>query len=296
MSRGTWSLTKATVIITFADYSERWLANRRVKGQPLAERTREGYTDLLDRFILPTFGNRLIHTITRDDVDNWYERTAKDTPTYRARATLRVATRWNPPPSKNLAVITDAMPPRYRLLVRLAAWCALRFGELTELRRADIDASRGVIRVRRGVVYVDGRFVVKTSKSAAGVRDVTIPPHLMPLVREHLLAYTGPGPDGLLFPSKNDPQDHLGQSTLTWIYYPARDAAGRPDLHSHDLRHTGLTWAAWSGATLAELMSRAGHSTPAMAIRYQHAAQDRDAIIAQKLSAMVGWEAEQATS
>ena len=98
------------------------------------------------------------------------------------------------------------------------------------------------------------------------------------------------------FPSKNDPQDHLGQSTLTWIYYPARDAAGRPDLHSHDLRHTGLTWAAWSGATLAELMSRAGHSTPAMAIRYQHAAQDRDAIIAQKLSAMVGWEAEQATS
>ena len=60
--------------------------------------------------------------------NNWDERTAKDTPTYRARATLRVATRWNPPPSKNLAVITDAMPPRYRLLVRLAAWCALRLG------------------------------------------------------------------------------------------------------------------------------------------------------------------------
>jgi integrase len=40
------------------------------------------------------------------------------------------------------------MPPRYRLLVQLAAFCALRFGELTELRRTDIDTQRGVIMVR----------------------------------------------------------------------------------------------------------------------------------------------------
>ena len=51
-----------------------------------------------------------------------------------------------------LEVIVTAMPPRYRLMVLLAAWCQLRFGELTELRRADIDLKRSVIRVRRGVV------------------------------------------------------------------------------------------------------------------------------------------------
>jgi integrase len=36
-----------------------------------------------------------------------------------------------------LEAITLAMPPRYRLMVLLAAWCALRFGELTELRRSE---------------------------------------------------------------------------------------------------------------------------------------------------------------
>jgi len=46
--------------------------------------------------------------------------------------------------------------------------------------------------------------------------------------------------------------------------------------------------AAATGATLAELMARLGHSTPGAALRYQHAAEGRDAAIAAALSAMVG--------
>ena len=48
-------------------------------------------------------------------------------------------------------------------------------------------------------------------------------------------------------------------------FHAARDAAGRPDLRFHDLRHTGATLAAAAGATVAELMARIGHTTPAMA-------------------------------
>ena len=38
------------------------------------------------------------------------------------------------------------------------------------------------------------------------------------------------------------------------VNYPARKAAGWPDLRFHDLRHTGAVLAAQTGATLAELM------------------------------------------
>ena len=58
----------------------------------------------------------------------------------------------------------------------------------------------------------------------------------------------------------------------------------RPDLRFHDLRHSGAVLAAATGATLAELMGRLGHSTPAAAMRYQHAAQGRDKQIAALLS------------
>ena len=76
----------------------------------------------------------------------------------------------------------------------------------------------------------------------------------------------------------------MAASTLYRVFYRARDAAGRPDLRWHDLRHTGAVLAASTGATLAELMARLGHSTPGAALRYQHAAQGRDAEIARALS------------
>ena len=60
-----------------------------------------------------------------------------------------------------LETITLAVPPRYRLMVLLAAWCAMRFGELAELRRADVDVRACVVRVRRGVVRGRGGRVVK---------------------------------------------------------------------------------------------------------------------------------------
>ncbi len=66
----------------------------------------------------------------------------------------------------------------------------------------------------------------------------------------------------------------------------ARLKAGLPDAHFHDLRHAGLTQSAQTGATLAEVMRRAGHSSAAAAMRYQHAADHRDADIASRLSAL----------
>ena len=74
-----------------------------------------------------------------------------------------------------LTSIAQAMPARLRLLVLLAAWCALRFGEATELRRADLDHDTGLLRVRRGVVRVQGQEIVGRPKSEAGIRDIAIP-------------------------------------------------------------------------------------------------------------------------
>jgi len=44
-------------------------------------------------------------------------------------------------------------------------------------------------------------------------------------------------------------------------YRPAREAAGRPELTIHHLRHTALTLAGQHGATAAELQARAGHAS-----------------------------------
>jgi integrase len=50
-----------------------------------------------------------------------------------------------------------------------------------------------------------------------------------------------PGEDG----------DPISTRTLSHVWSKARKAAGRPDLRLHDLRHSGLTWAAATGASVA---------------------------------------------
>ncbi len=303
---GHWQPEQRHRVATLRAYAETWLEHR-----PLKPRTRELYRDLLDDEILPALGALRLDRITPTTVTNWYRGMGEGHPTRRAHAygLLRTIMRsaWredliaaNPcrvegggsvkrqrrttiASLAELDTIVAAMPERYRAMVLLAAWCGLRFGELAELRRSDLDLDAGVVHVQRGVVRVGGVAVVGTPKSEAGVRDVTIPAHIVPALKDHLRRHVGRSPRALLFPGSRT-GEQLRPSSLARVWYPARKKAGRTDLRFHDLRHTGLTLAAATGATLADLMARAGHSTPQAAMVYQHAVADRDKAIADALS------------
>jgi integrase len=291
-------------------YAAAWLA-----GRDLADRTRADYAQVLRDYIYPAFGDLPVTYITPAAVREWHAALkGKTGPTMRAHAYGLLRTIMNtavadevivanpcrvrgggqvkraktirPASLPELEALTKALPERYRLMALLAAWCALRFGELAELRRSDIDVRNAVIHVRRGVVWVSGGRKVKGPKSEAGRRDVAIPPHLMPAVKAHLRDHVSHARDALLFPAASG--GHMAPASLYRVYYPARDAAGRPDLRFHDLRHTGAVLAAATGATLAELMARLGHSTAGAALRYQHAAAERDKVIAAALSKLAG--------
>jgi integrase len=308
----TWNPNAATkpAPLTFGAYAARWLSDRQVAGRPIKQRTREHYTALLDDHLLPTFGNRQLTAVQPKDVRSWHESTLVDRPTMRSHAYSLLRTimasavndelidanparivgagrakrvhKIRPASVEELAVLTEAMPERLRLMVTLASWCALRFGEAVELRRGDIDLSQEVIRIRRAAVRTKGIYTITTPKSDAGIRDVDIPPHIIPTIEAHLAKHVGKGRDALIFPADNG--GHLQPSTLYRHWYKARHAAGRDDLRWHNLRHSGAVLAATTGATLAELMARLGHSTPQAAMRYQHAAQGRGREIAALLS------------
>jgi integrase len=308
---GKWKPRTSDATMTFRKYAATWLADR-----PLKPRTRNHYRQLLDQRLLPRFGALRPAQITPDMVRAWHADMGEETPTLRAhcysllRSILTTAVHdelisANPCHIKGagnskgvhkiitltldeLAALVDAMPERLQPMTLLAAWCGLRFGELTELRRKDIDLTRGVIHVRRAVTRVGEEFIVGTPKSEAGIRDVAVPPHLLPMLRQHLSNNITGGQEGLLFPAAGDATRHLAPASLYRVFYPARDAAGRPDLRWHDLRHTGAVLAAATGASLADLMSRLGHSTPEAAMRYQHASRGRDMEIAAALSKLAG--------
>ncbi len=64
-------------------------------------------------------------------------------------------------------------------------------------------------------------------------------------------------------------------------------AVGLPGFHFHDLRHTGNTLAARTGASLADMMSRMGHASTKAAVIYLHTSRERDEQIAEGLSEQI---------
>lgn len=309
----------------FSEYAVGWLQRRKVR-----PRTRMLYQSILDRELLPVFGDVAITDLTASMVRGWWQSLPVDRPTANSHAysllrtimgtavdeerltvnpcrikgagVTKRARQIKPATPEQLRTIVENMPEQWRLLVLLNAACALRIGESTELRRLDVDLSHpelAVLHVHRAVTYREGQTIVGPPKSEAGVRAVTAPPWLRPLVVGHLERWAQPGEHGLLFTGVRPELGtcdcghpgcvggHLAATVLYKHWDPARRVAGRPDLRLHDLRHTGAVEAARHGATLAELMGRLGHTTPAMALRYQHVAEGRDAEIARRIGA--GW-------
>ncbi|MER6976909.1 tyrosine-type recombinase/integrase [Streptomyces carpinensis] len=79
----------------------------------------------------------------------------------------------------------------------------------------------------------------------------------------------------------------LGRNHFNRLWHKACSEVGIRGLHFHDLRHTGNTLAALTGAGTRELMARMVHSTMRAALIYQHASADRDRLIADALSGLV---------
>ncbi|WP_159083592.1 tyrosine-type recombinase/integrase [Nocardioides terrigena] len=314
---------------TFAAYAEWWLGNRRrPDGTPLRHRTRLLYRSMLDRELLPAFGATRLDQITRAQIKAWHGGLPSHRRTGNAHcyallrtilgsavdddlltvnpATIKGAGQTKrqrtiePATVPQLEAIASGMPEPYRMAVLVAGWCALRFGEVAELRRRDVSADGSTLKVQRAMTYRDGRVVVGAPKSDAGRRDVTVPPHLHESLLRHLSLHARPGHDGLLFPSVRPPAGtcrcgyvgctggHLPGTTMFRWFGAAREVANRRDLRFHDLRHTGLTLAAHAGATLPDLMKRAGHSSVDAAQVYMHAARGRDAEIAARMSELLG--------
>jgi integrase len=182
-----------------------------------------------------------------------------------------------------VAAAAQATPKHHRLAVLLPAWCQLRRGEVLGLQRRDIDLLHGRIHVERSVVRpMSGEMVVGPPKTYAGRRTIAVPANILPDLKEHMEKFVGPDPGDWLFTSEAG--GPMLPSTINRIWQRARKAIGRTDLFYHDLRHSGLTWAAASGASIAELMRRGGHANPTAALRYQHATEDRDRAIADALA------------
>jgi len=295
--------------VTLEAYAEQWLAHR----HDLAVRTRELYEYLLSSHIYPSLGSSPLRSLTPSMVRGWHAELAQRHPSTAAKAYRLLSTMMRTAvtdgvvtsspcrvrgagvehsserpvaTAREVEALAEAMPEDLRLAVLLATWCQLRRGEILGLRRCDVDEVHSIIRVEQSrTIARDGSSIIKPPKTRAGRRSLAVPESVMNVVLWHLDRYTAMASESLLFSARNGQPLSVGVLQRAWNN--ARMSVGRADLHLHDLRHTGLTFAAATGATTAELMRRAGHASTDAALRYQHATQGRDRVLATALEELM---------
>ena len=303
--RGAW-IDPSAGQVTIKKYADEWIAHR----PDLAVRTRELYEDLLKLHILPPLGQTTIAGLTPSKVRGWNAQLAAAHPSTASKAYRLLSTMMRNAVDDDLIIkspckvngagtehaaerpiatiaeieaLAHAVPRRLQLLIELASWCQLRRGELLGLKRRDVDMMHAIIRIERSRTFRrDGSSITKSPKTASGRRTLSIPSNVLKTFETHLNNFTAGDKDALLFTTESGTP--LTAVSLQRAWSIARASIGRPDLHLHDLRHTGLTLAAVTGATTAELMHRAGHASASASLRYQHATQDRDHVLANALA------------
>jgi integrase len=287
-----------------------------VRGHPLAPRTRDSYQHSLDRWILPSLGQLALSKITPSRVRAWHTEVSGatgPTATRQAYSVLRAILNTavedellhrNPckirgagqPTSAErplldpatVSVLADAMPPHLRCMALIAFYAHTRLGEAVALQRGDVDLKAGTLRIERQQIEVRGKGPAITAPKASSKRTVHLPAPAVDVLREHLRD-TGPGlPQAPLFTRADG--SRLRGWDVNWAWRTAREKTGLTGVTFHDLRHAGLTLSAQAGATMAEVMRRAGHASAAAAMRYQHAAERRDREVAQKLTELLARE------
>lgn len=294
---------------TVGEYAKQWLITHQVR-----DRSRDKYRITYERWIRPTFGTTAMSAVTAPMVRKWLSILPSDKPAARAGAYRVMAQIFraavddgilseSPVRVKGASVYTPkreghaltvdqvvalaaAMPESRRLAVTLAAFCALRPGEVLGLRRRDVNTRAHTLHIRETAsARHSGAASVGPVKTAGSLRTVHYPDELHGAILEHLKDHAAPGVKGHLFPSPRHPDEPLSYGGFSYTFKGAVEITGLDDVKPHDLRHTGATLAAATGATTRELMARLGHTSPEIAMRYQHAVKERDRDIADALGA-----------
>jgi integrase len=295
--------------VTFGAVAEQWYQSKEVR---LKGKTLEGYRSMLDTHVKPRWEDTAVGDIDWQSIQKWVAELNKTKPqrrktdglsasrvvqTYHVfRGVLSYAVRLrmlsvNPatdidlprkPKNKrqylNHQQVADlaAGCGEFDALVLMLAYCGLRFGEATALKREDVHVDRARIDVHKAVERVNGQYRIGPTKTHEN-REVPVPAPVLELLRGRLSG----SPEGLVFPGADG---YLKNHEFRKVFDPAATKAGVAGLSPHELRHTCASLAIRSRANVKTVQQLLGHATATMTLdNYGHLYEDDLDEVAQQM-------------
>lgn len=279
----------AALTPTFADFAEIWF----LEMSPQWRRThRQGVRETLDTILVPVFGTRMLHEITKADVLGFRAELAKRpgrksatvgparinkvmcflrqilneaadrfefTPAFRnIKPIKQKRTDVQPFSLDEVQKILDTVRPDFRDYLTVRFFTGMRSGEVNGLKWKHVDLERNLILVRETLVNGQEGDGVKTETS---LRDIP----MLPMVRtaiDNQLKIRDPASPWVFTTSQGNPID--GHNFCNRVWYPLLRYLDLEPRRPYQTRHTAATLMLAAGENPEWIAQIMGHSTTAM--------------------------------
>lgn len=292
----------------FVTFAERTLLDRKRR---VTHNTWKNYNLMLQRWIIPTFGQMKLRDIKSRDVDRWFNTvlpvgSPSNGQRYSVlslvmrRAVVMGEIDSNPCVVERVSAAKSKRRPTWSMVdfhvlhdaaatdqERAFLWLLMgsgcRVGEALALNVEDIDLEYGDITIQKHVV---GTTVMEGTKAHPDqVRILALPPQALEALRVHIASSKRVGDQPLFVHSRGG---RMHYDFARRMFKSLRESRGLEAMTIHDVRHISLSAFGRTGAALAEIMARGGHSDMRTALRYQHASRERDRALVAKMAEAFG--------
>lgn len=267
-------------------------------------RTKREYTGVMNRYLIPEWGDRQIRSIRPSEAGAWqnllttkYELSGS-TPNRTARlvrSVFRLAVidrmipispfdgiksptlidpQIDPPDVQTVRLIAEqAHHDRWAVMTELDALTGMRSGEIRGLRVPKLDLLHKALNVHEQMVYEPGKGqYLDNLKTGAGRRTLPLNQRAVDLLAWYIAKYPPPSDGqwpGLIFRMADGRP--VGESTLDWAFKSmCRKAKARP-YRWHDIRHHYASVLIAGGENPKVVSKRLGHKDVAFTMRvYAH--------------------------
>ena len=313
--------TKTTVADFVRVRIDQWEASP----EGITARTAQRYRQLTEHQIIPHLGAKPLQKLTRLDIEGWHNalhQAGLATRTIghahrvlhqalgdaeRDGLVIKNVCRLHKAPrvAEHETVIVQDVPgfiakirnSRLYVPALLALVTGMRLGEVLALRDRSVDLDKKVIQVREALEETKVHGVrIKTPKTKAGRRDLTLPEIAIAALSEHrrqlletrMKLGAGKLPsDALLFSTLEGRPLRPGNVSSDWGEIAA--SIGMPEITFHALRHSHASQLIASGVDIVTISKRLGHAKPSVTLAiYAHMFHTDDRKAAAAVNAVLG--------
>lgn len=175
---------------------------------------------------------------------------------------------------RHILACLDKEPLKWRVLVRLLIDTGIRRGECCGLQWKDVDFQGNSVTISGNLCYTPQKGVYLDTPKNGRSRTVDVDPDIMSLLRALRSEQAAQAISSYVFTQDGSPEPMHPQSPTRYMKKFSQ-RYNVPDLHPHKLRHTFASIAITSGADVASVSEKLGHSDKAVTLRmYTHADQE----------------------